>query len=426
MDSDGYEILEIPEEGTLFSDPLELWDRYHTSNYVSDIGNHLTLFSVKTKKTRNDDDPLANEYRPVPTPTPTCGNVIEWLEEILNRRGKNFGFGVGLVPLEQLDPDVDSMDVDNVGGFLDGFHEDDDLDGWGNSPGGDADTSPPREEPVPSPSLPPPSPVKRVRKWSVRNPERVLELGQTPANQVVPLTGEILQINTEGVNLKGLHGTSFVFHNAEIDRQKCDVTWSSSSGFDASRTRLTGEGGGGGKETALWHEFKDLIAEAELDGQNWYGQQQEWGIEVISRIVRKVYLCDFPETFVLRRQRTEPIERRASPGANPGGFSPFSVLDEPWQSPAQKIAHDDDVPASPSVVEIFSAPSVATVPITARRRQTSSNPKIWHNASCTISKLEITKSSEIASLSLFPWRLSPVDGPLLVMGEREGRHLAGV
>jgi hypothetical protein len=118
--------------------------------------------------------------------------------------------------------------------------------------------------------------------------------------------------------------------------------------------------------------------------------------------------------------RTEPIGRRANPGANPGGFSPFSVLDEPWQqsSPSQEIANDDDVPASPSVVEILSAPSVATVPITARRRQTSSNPMIWHNASCTVSMLEITKSSEIASLGLFPWNLAAADGPPLVMGER--------
>jgi hypothetical protein len=125
-------------------------------------------------------------------------------------------------------------------------------------------------------------------------------------------------------------------------------------------------------------------------------------------------LCD--RTIIERR--TEPIESRADPGVNPGGFSPFSVLDEPWpqSSPDQEIANDDDVPASPSVVEI-SAPSVATVPITARRRQ-GSNANIWHNASCVLSKLEMTKSSEIPLLGLFPWRLSPVDGPPLVMGER--------
>jgi hypothetical protein len=157
-------------------------------------------------------------------PTPSCGNVIEWLQEILRGRGKDFGFGVGLVPLEVLEPDVDSMDVDSMDvDNVDRFSEDDDLESGGNSPGGDV---PPREEPVPSPSLPPPSPVKQPReasargthwrktKWEVcrslaqlQNPfmitdaalhfschfscqrkccisyqERVSELGQTPAN----------------------------------------------------------------------------------------------------------------------------------------------------------------------------------------------------------------------------------------------------
>ena len=51
-------------------------------------------------------------------PTPSCGNVIEGLQEILKGRGKGFGFGVGLVPLEVLEADVDSMDVDNMDGYF--------------------------------------------------------------------------------------------------------------------------------------------------------------------------------------------------------------------------------------------------------------------------------------------------------------------
>jgi hypothetical protein len=43
---------------------------------------------------------------------------------------------------------------------------------------------------------------------------------------------------------------------------------------------------------------------------------------------------------------------------------------------------------------------------------------IWHNASCTVSTLEITKTSEIAFLGLFPWSVAAADGPPLVMGER--------
>jgi hypothetical protein len=38
-------------------------------------------------------------------PTPSCGNVIEGLQEILKGRGKGFGFGVGWVPLEVLEAD---------------------------------------------------------------------------------------------------------------------------------------------------------------------------------------------------------------------------------------------------------------------------------------------------------------------------------
>jgi len=130
-----------------------------------------------------------------------------------------------------------------------------------------------------------------------------------------------------------------------------------------------------------------------------------------------VGLC---ERKIIER-RTEPNERRANPGANPGGFSPFSYLDEPWppSSPAQEIAADDDVPASPSVVEILSPPSAATVPITtSARRQSSPNPMIWQHANCTISMLGISKASEIATLRLFPWHLSAVDALLVIGKER--------
>jgi len=123
VDGDGYEILEIPEEGELFREPLKLWDSYHTrsgscshSMTFSQVGvgvgttrysfargssattyptSHLTIFSVKTKNPRNDD-PLAKEYRA--GQRRLAGMSLNgW--KILNGRGKNFGFGVGLVPL---------------------------------------------------------------------------------------------------------------------------------------------------------------------------------------------------------------------------------------------------------------------------------------------------------------------------------------
>jgi hypothetical protein len=122
VDGDGYGILEIPEEGELFREPLKLWDSYHTrlgscsySMTFSQVGvgvgttrysfargssattyptSHLTIFSVKTKNPRTDD-PLANEYRA--GQRRLAGMSLNgW--KILNGRGKNFGFGVGLVP----------------------------------------------------------------------------------------------------------------------------------------------------------------------------------------------------------------------------------------------------------------------------------------------------------------------------------------
>ena|SRR5271154_860558 len=44
---------------------------------------------------KKTDDPVANGYRSVPMPPPSCGNVLEWLEEIVKGQGKGFGFGVG-------------------------------------------------------------------------------------------------------------------------------------------------------------------------------------------------------------------------------------------------------------------------------------------------------------------------------------------
>jgi hypothetical protein len=105
-DDEGFEtISKIPPSNQLFPDQLALWSRWRNSPH--DIGDYLTLFSVKppppaTKK-EVIDDPLANGYRVVPMPTSTCTNVIDWLEEILKERGKGFGFGVGLVPLEALE-----------------------------------------------------------------------------------------------------------------------------------------------------------------------------------------------------------------------------------------------------------------------------------------------------------------------------------
>jgi lipopolysaccharide/colanic/teichoic acid biosynthesis glycosyltransferase len=46
--------------------------------------------------------------------------------------------------------------------------------------------------------------------------------------------------------------------------------------------------------SALCHKFRDLIAEAELDAQNWCEEQDEWGIDVIGKLVRKVYLLLLP------------------------------------------------------------------------------------------------------------------------------------
>jgi hypothetical protein len=88
------------------------------------------------------------------------------------------------------------------------------LDGGGNSPGGDVAPSPPREEPVPSASLPSHSPVKRLReasalgthwrktKWEVcrsltqlGNPFLITDAALRP-------TGDIMEIKPEGGTFK--------------------------------------------------------------------------------------------------------------------------------------------------------------------------------------------------------------------------------
>jgi len=37
------------------------------------------------------------------------------------------------------------------------------------------------------------------------------------------------------------------------------------------------------------HEFQDLIAEAQKDGINWFGEKECWSMDVTGEIIRKVY-----------------------------------------------------------------------------------------------------------------------------------------
>ena len=303
MDEEGYEsICNIPQPNQLFPHQLELWHRYKTSS--RDIRDSLTLFSVKTTPKKNrDDDPLANEYRAVPMPTPTCGNVIEWLAEILKERGKGFGFGVGLVPLEAFEEDVDSMDVDHMAAesaspiYRSAMAI---SESGGNSPGGDVAASPPREEP-PTLSLPPRSPVKpanRMREASAAGSHwkktkwEICKALLTPLDKFLITDDELsstetcLEIKSEGEILEGTYKQSIVLHLAELSRERVEILRSSPK--DLNR-RVRGQNFLG----ALWHEFQDLIAEAKTDGINWFGDKEDWSMDVIGEIVRKVYLFCF-------------------------------------------------------------------------------------------------------------------------------------
>jgi hypothetical protein len=252
-DDEGFEtISKIPPSNQLFPDQLALWSRWRNSPH--DIGDYLTLFSVKpaTKK-EVIDDPLANGYRAVPMPTSTCTNVIDWLEEILKERGKGFGFGVGLVPLEELEGGVDSMDVDHMSAESPAVYWSPTVisDSGGNSPGGDAATSPPRQEPP----LVKPARMReasaagthwRKTKWEVCRSGLQLLKPFLISNAPFPPTGEILQINMEGSNLRGSFDKSFVFHQAEIGRQKCDILRSDP---DQLHSRVSAQN----LLSALWH-----------------------------------------------------------------------------------------------------------------------------------------------------------------------------
>lgn len=252
-DDEGFEtISKIPPSNQLFPDQLALWSRWRNSPH--DIGDYLTLFSVKpaTKK-EVIDDPLANGYRAVPMPTSTCTNVIDWLEEILKERGKGFGFGVGLVPLEELEGGVDSMDVDHMSAESPAVYWSPTVisDSGGNSPGGDVAASPPRQEPP----LVKPARMReasaagthwRKTKWEVCRSGLQLLKPFLISNAPFPPTGEILQINMEGSNLRGSFDKSFVFHQAEIDRQKCDILRSDP---DQLHSRVSAQN----LLSALWH-----------------------------------------------------------------------------------------------------------------------------------------------------------------------------
>jgi len=87
-------------------------------------------------------------------------------------------------------------------------------------------------------------------------------------------------------------------------------------------------------------------------------------------------------------------------------FSPFSHLDEPCQG-------------NKGGVEIYATLLIHRRQSSSAKRQHSSNAIVWQSARCTFSTLEISKVEEISKLTLFPWQLSAIDGPPLVMGERE-------
>ena len=84
-----------------------------------------------------------------------------------------------------------------------------------------------------------------------------------------------------------------MLHQAELNRERPEILRSSPK--DLNR-RIRGQNILG----ALWHEFQDLIAEAQKDGINRIGKKEYWSMDVIGEIVRKVYLLLLPLMF---RQR---------------------------------------------------------------------------------------------------------------------------